>query len=174
MSVVSRIRWKRAAKLLGGLALVLLTLSVVPLWPWRPTCRCETLWTGDLRDAYVDFVSEALDNSGIYHWRFGDIILLRPFPGLDGHGLVPRSEDIYDIECKVAQMLGDDITLDGVLYRAPEAVQRLKVEMAARIGPDPRFNPDGSRRIAADTRITLFCPLFRATILEPQPDGSPG
>jgi hypothetical protein len=45
--------------------------------------------------------------------------------------------------------------------------------MAARIGPDPRFAPDGTRRIAADTRISQFCPLFRATILEPKPVSLP-
>jgi hypothetical protein len=161
------LRRRRLARFLCFSALTLLVLSVVPLWPWRPACRCETVWWGDLRDAYVDFVAEALDRSGIYHWRFADLILLRPVPWLDDHELVPRSEDIYDIECKVAEMLGDDVTLDGVLYRAPEALQRLKVEMADRIGPDPRFDAQGRRRIAADTRITLFCPLFRAAILEP-------
>jgi hypothetical protein len=72
---------------------------------------------------------------------------------------------IYDAECKIARMLSDDVTIAGVLYRAPEAVRQLKVEMASRIGPDLRFEPDGTRKIAADTRITRFCPLFRAAIL---------
>lgn len=167
MSAWPLARWPGWARWLSYVASALLVLAVVPLWPWRPACRCETVWRGDLRDVYVDFVAEALDDSRIYYWRFGDLVLLRPLPWLDGHEIVSRSDTVYDIECKVAQMLGDDVTIDGVLYRAPEPLKRLKVEMAQAIGPDPRFDPDGRRRIAADTRITRFCPLFRAAILEP-------
>jgi hypothetical protein len=150
-------------------AALLLALAIIPLWPWRPACRCYTQWTGDLRDVYVDYVAINLGRNEISYWRFGDIILIRFLPWLDGRQISTRSDAIFNIECKVAEMLSEDVMLDGVLHRAPEAVERLRVEMAARIGSDPRFAPDGTRRIALDTRITQFCPLFRATILEPQP-----
>lgn len=155
-------------------AVVLLVLATVPLMPWRPACRCPTVWTGDLRNIYVDEVAEALADRHIYFWRFGDLILLRVLPWLDRPPVHrSRADAIYNMECKVAEGLSEDQVIDGMLHRAPEAVDRLRVKMAAKIGPDPRFASDGSRRISADTRISLFCPLFRATILEPQPVGSP-
>lgn len=160
---------ERVTKLLRFSALALLLLAVVPLWPWRPACRCKTVWWGDLRDEYVSFVAEGPDRRKISYWRVSDLILLRPLPWLDGHEIVSRSDALHDTEGKVAQMLGNDVTIDGVFYPAPEGLKRLKVEMAEAIGPDPRFGPDAGRRIAADTRITLFCPLFRAAVLEPAP-----
>lgn len=166
-------RRRLLALAVGVAAAVLLVLAIVPLWPWRPACRCYTQWTGDLRDVYVDYVAINLDRNEISYWRFGDIILIRFLPWLDGRQISTRSDAIFNIECKVAEMLSEDVTLDGVLHRAPEIVDRLRVEMAAQIGPDPRFAPDGTRRIAADTRVSQICPLFRATILEPQPVGSP-
>lgn len=50
----------------------------------------------------------------------------------------------------------------------PEDVVKVKRGMRE-LGRYPRFNRDVSRRIAADTRIMRFCPLFRAAILEPPP-----
>jgi hypothetical protein len=75
---------------------------------------------------------------------------------------------IYNTECKLAAALSDDQTIDGVLYPVPETVKRLKIELEPKIGPDTRFNPDGTRAwYGSDTRVALSCPLFRASILEP-------
>lgn len=161
------------SKLAFVAAAVLLVLATVPLMPWRPACRCPTVWEGDLRDVYVDQFAYWLGQENVYYWRVGDLILLRVLPWLDRQPVyLSRADAIYNTECQVAEGLSEDLTIDGVLHRVPEALERLRVEMAARIGPDPRFAPDGTRRIASDTRVTLFCPLFRATILEPQPVGS--
>jgi hypothetical protein len=146
---VRRAGRERAGARLGVAAGTLLILLLVPLWPWRPACRCHTQWTGDLRDVYVDYVAKNLDRSCIFYWRFGDIILIRFLPWLDGEQISTRGDAIFNTECKVGEMLSEDVTLDGVLHRAPEAVDRLRVEMAARIGADPRFAPDGTRLIAA-------------------------
>ena len=53
---------------------LLLVLSTVPFMPWRPACRCPTVWTGDLRDVYVDRVAYWLQQDNIYFWRFGDLM----------------------------------------------------------------------------------------------------
>jgi hypothetical protein len=42
------------SKLAFTAAATLLVLASVPLWPWRPTCRCQEGVQGDLRDVYVD------------------------------------------------------------------------------------------------------------------------
>lgn len=135
--------------------------------PWRPACRCPTVWTGDLRNVYVDQVAYWLHRDNIYFWRFGDLILLRVLPWLDRPEIQSRADVIYNTECQVAQAVSEDLTIDGVHYEAPKSVERLRVEMADNIGPDPRFDAQGRRRIASDTRVALFCPLFRAAILEP-------
>lgn len=162
-------RWPGWARLLGVTALMLLVLAVMPLWPWRPACRCGPVWWGDLRDIYVDEFTAMLELSGVYYWQFGDLVLLRVIPWLDGTEFMSQADAVYNWECKVAEALSEDQTIDSVLYPEPELVKRLKVELEPTIGPDPRFNPDGSRRIAADTRVRYSCPLFRASILEPSP-----
>jgi hypothetical protein len=54
--------WSLPAKprLASALLLVLAVLATVPLMPWRPACRCPTVWSGDLRDIYVDQFTEFL------------------------------------------------------------------------------------------------------------------
>jgi hypothetical protein len=152
-----------------GLLVVLVVLAIVPLWPWRPACRCATVWQGDLRDVYVDQFAGWLRQENVYHWRFGDLILLRVLPWLDRTQIWSRADAIYNGECKLAASLSDDQTIDGVFYPAPETIKRLKVELEPRLGPDPRIKPDGTRIVGLDTRVARFCPLFRATILEPPP-----
>ena len=86
---------------------------------------------------------------------------------LDRPEIQSRADVVYNTECQVAQAVSEDLTIDGMLYQPPKAVERLRIEMADEIGPDPRFDANGRRRIASDTRVTLSCPLFRAAILEP-------
>lgn len=160
-------------RLLVGSVAVLLVLAIVPLWPWRPACRCPIVWHGDLRDVYVDQVANSLRRESIYYWRFGDLILIRALPWFDRTQIWTRSDAIYNIECKLAGSLSDDQTVDGVFYPAPETVRRLKVELEPRIGPDPRIKPDGTRRVGLDPRVAFSCLLFRATILEPPAVGLP-
>lgn len=167
MSVWPPAHWRGRARWLGSVALVLLVLAVVPLWPWRPACRCKTVWWGDLRNIYVHEFTYSLEHENVYYWRFGDLVLLRVLPWFDGNELWSRSDIIYNMECKLAEALSDDETIDGVLYPAPELVTRLKVELEPKIGPDPRLKPDGTRAIGYDTRVAFSCPLFRASILEP-------
>jgi hypothetical protein len=167
VSTTRRPNPSRRLRPLLALAAALAVLAVVPLWPWRPTCRCDTVWQGDLRDVYVDEFTDMLDRSHVYYWRFGDLVLLRAIPWFDGDDFWSQADAVYNWECKVAEAVSEDQVIDGVLHRAPEAVERLRAKMASRIGPDPRFAPDGTRKIAADTRVTRFCPLFRAAILDP-------
>lgn len=128
----------------------------------------DTVWQGDLRDVYVDEFTGWLREENVYYWRFGDLILLRVLPWFDRPPIWTRADAIYNGECKIAAALSDDQTIDGVLYPAPDAVKRLKIELEPRIGPDTRFNPDGTRAwYGSDTRVALSCPLFRASIVEP-------
>jgi hypothetical protein len=163
-------RWRRRL-LLSSLVIVLILL-VVPLWPWRPICRCQEGVQGDLRDIYVDRFALWLRQDKIYYWRLGDLILLRVLPWLDGVEIGSRADAIYNGECKIAEALSDDETIDGVLHVAPELVKRLKVELEPTLGPDPRIKPDGSRIVGADTRVRRSCRLFNAAVLEPRPLGT--
>jgi hypothetical protein len=150
------------------LAAVITVLAVVPLWPWRPACRCDTIWRGDLRDVYVDEFVEGLTQANVAYRRFGDLVLLRAIPWLDGDEWWSQADAVYNTECKSAEALSDDQTIGGVLYPAPEIVKRLKAELEPEIGPDTRFNPDGSRAwYGSDKRVRYSCSLFRASILEP-------
>lgn len=158
-------RWHR--RLLLGSFAVFLVLAVVPLWPWRPTCRCQQGVRGDLRDVYVDRFALWLRQDKVYYWQLGDVILLRVLPWLDGVEIETRADAIYNGECSIAEALSDDQTIDGRFYPAPEAIKRLKVELEPRLGPDPRIKPDGTRIVGSDTRVTRSCRLFRAAILEP-------
>jgi hypothetical protein len=95
-------------------------------------------------------------------------------PWLDGVEIGSRADAIYNGECKIAEALSDDETIDGVHHPAPEAVKRLKVELEPLLGPDPRLQPDGTFRWwNADTRVGRSCRLFRASILEPAAPASP-
>jgi hypothetical protein len=106
----------------------------------------------------------------VHYWRFGDIVLLRVFPIFDGTDLIPRRSVVYTDQRKLAEILSEDQTIDGVFYPAPEEVKRLKKELEPIIGPDPRRRPDRRWVHGSDTRASRNCRLFRAAILEPEPD----
>lgn len=74
--------WPLPAKLRLALIslMVLVVLATVPLMPWRPACRCPTVWSGDLRDIYVDQFTEFLGEENVYYWRFGDVVMIRVLP----------------------------------------------------------------------------------------------
>lgn len=169
MRLLSTGFWSLPAKLRLALIslLALVVLATVPLMPWRPACRCSTVWSGNLRDIYVDQVVKFLKQENVYYWRFGDVVMIRVLPWLDGNELWARDEIIYDAECKLAESLSEDRTINGIVYPAPEAVKRLKVELEPIIGPDPRIKADGTRIHGSDPRVRFHCALFRAAILEP-------
>ena len=157
--------WQR--RLLLASVATLLVLALVPLWPWRPTCRCHTAPEGDLRDIHVDAVTAFMRQEHVYHWRFGDLILIHVLPWFDQTRIMTRSDIIHNMECKLAASFSEDQIVDGALYPAPTAVKRLKVELEPVMGPDQRIKPDGTRIVGLDTRVRRSCRLFRASILEP-------
>jgi hypothetical protein len=160
----SGVRW---AKLGAASLTTVVFLSMVPVWPWLPTCGGTPI-IGDYRDIYVDRFAKWLADGDVYYWRIGDIILLRPFPWFDGTDQIPRRSILLNGERGFAEALSDDQTIDGVLYPAPEEVKRLKKELEPIIGPDPRRRPDGRWVHGSDTRVSRNCQLFRAAILEPE------
>jgi hypothetical protein len=157
----------RRLKLGVGLLTLFAFLSVVPVWPWWPTCGGKLI-TGDYRDVYVDRFAKALNRDNVYYWRSGDLVLARLLPWLDGDEYWGQDAVILNAERKLAEALSDDQTIDGVLYAAPEEVKRLKKELEPIIGPDPRRRPDGTWVYGSDTRVAGNCQLFRAAILEPE------
>jgi hypothetical protein len=160
------LRW---AKLGAALLTLFVFFSIIPVWPWWPTCGGELI-TGDYRDVYVDEFARYLAREGVYYWRFGNLVLVRVLPWLDGNELWGQEAVILNAEKKLAEALSDDQTINGVLYPAPEEVKRLKKELEPIIGPDRRFAADGTRLYyGSDTRVSRNCQLFRAAILEPQP-----
>ena len=167
MSTIGRggLSWR--LRLLVGSLVTLLLLALVPLWPWRPTCRCHTAPEGDLRDAYVDAFAAFMRQEHVYHWRFGDLILIRVLPWFDQVEIWTREDAIYNTECKLAAYFSEDQIVDGKPLPAPAAVKRLKVELEPTMGPDQRIKPDGTRIVGLDTRVQRSCRLFRASILEP-------
>jgi hypothetical protein len=159
--------WPKRGPILTALALFLVLFSTVPTYRWIPDCGGEPV-EGDYRDIYVDLFVRWLDQTGVYYWRFGDVVLIRELGWGDGDELLDRGEVILKGETGIADYLSEDQVIDGVLHPAPEAVKRLKVELAPIIGPDPRILPDGRVAIGSDTRVSRHCTtLFRAAILEP-------
>jgi hypothetical protein len=167
----SSIGWRakalRWAKVSGVLLILFGFFSTVPIWPWWPSCDGKPI-VGDYRDIYVEEFVRWLAEDEVYYWRFGDVVLLRLLPLFDGTDLIPRRAVVPNGERKLAEALSEDQTIDGVLYRAPEEVKRLKKELEPIIGPDPRRRPDGSWVHGSDTRVGRNCRLFRAAILEPE------
>jgi hypothetical protein len=159
------LRW---AKVGAALLTLLVFLSIVPVWPWWPTCAGKLIF-GDYRDIYVDRFAKALTRDNVYYWRSGDLVLVRMLPWLDGDEYWGQETVILNAERKLAEALSDDQTIDGVYYPAPEEVKRLKKELEPIIGPDRRFAADGTRLYyGSDTRVGRNCQLFRAAILEPE------
>lgn len=158
------LRW---AKVGAALLVAAAFFSTVPVWPWRPTCGGRLI-IGDYRDIYVDEFASWLDSFNVYHWRFGDVIVVRALPWLDGDEYWGQAAVILNGEKRLAEALSDDQTISGVLYPAPAGVTRLKKELEPIIGPDRRFAPDGTQLVyGSDTRVGRNCQLFRAAILEP-------
>jgi hypothetical protein len=159
------VRWTKVG---GTLLTLFVFFSVVPAWPWWPTCGGKLI-TGDYRDVYVDEFARFLAREDVYYWRSGDLVLVRALPWLDGNELWGQEAVILNAEKKLADALSDDQTIDGVFYPAPDEVKRLKKELEPIIGPDRRFAPDGTRLYyGSDTRVSRNCRLFRAAILEPE------
>jgi hypothetical protein len=74
------VRW---AKVSGVLLILFGFFSIVPIWPWWPSCYGKPI-VGDYRDIYVDEFVRWLAEGEVYHWRFGDLVLLRLLPLFDG------------------------------------------------------------------------------------------
>jgi hypothetical protein len=155
-------------KIGAALLTLFVFLSIVPVWPWWPTCGGKLI-TGDYRDIYVDEFARFLAREDVYYWRFGDLVVVRLVSWLDGNEYWGQRDIILNAEEKRANALSDDKTIDGVFYPAPEEVKRLKKELEPIIGPDPRRRPDGTWVYGSDTRVSRNCQLFRAAILEPGP-----
>jgi hypothetical protein len=169
-SVSSTVGWRRRvrrwSKVGAAVLAAVVFFSTVPVWPWWPACGGQPI-TGDYRDIYVDEFARSLTREGVYYWRFGDLVLIRLLPWLDGNKYWGQSDIILNAEEKLANALSEDPTIDGVLYPPPEEVKRLKQVLEPIIGPDPRRRPDGTWVHGSDTRVSRNCQLFRAAILEP-------
>jgi hypothetical protein len=166
------LRWAKAG---AALLTLFIFFSIVPVWPWWPTCGGKLI-TGDYRDIYVDGFANALTRDNVYYWRSGDLVLVRVLPWLDGDEYWGQEAVILNGERKLAEALSDDQTIDGVFYPAPEAVMRLKKELEPIIGPDPRLRPDGRWCTAATrgSRAIASCSAPRSSSPSPEPSGPRG
>ena len=104
------------------------------------------------RDIYVERLTVFLGRENVAYARFGDWVLVQLLPWLDGNELWGQGAIIMNAERKLAELLSEDQTFDGIPYPAPEEVKRLKKELEPVIGPDPRHRPDGSWVYGSDTR----------------------
>jgi hypothetical protein len=110
-------------------ALAVVFLSVVPVWPFFPTCDIrppssdtERLYVR-MSDEYRSLVKNGFNAFGVYYWDIGGILLIRFLPFLDGEPLFDQHDAILNSERKAAGHLVseayDGRVIAGKIYRIP-------------------------------------------------------
>jgi hypothetical protein len=82
---------------------------------WVPDCGGAPI-EGDYRNIYVDLFTDWLDETDVYYWRFGNVVLLRELGRGDGDETLDRGDAILNGETGIADYLSEDQTIDGILY----------------------------------------------------------
>jgi hypothetical protein len=107
-------------------ALLFALLTLVPIVPWQATCFEEPV-PGPYRPIFVTSVSDWFSRRNVYHWRFGDLLLLRVVPLFDGDEHFDRDGVLLNVT-GISDELEDDLTINGTLYPKPPRVRELQEE----------------------------------------------
>ena len=124
-------RWPK----LSVTALAVVFLSVVPVWPFYPTCDIrppssdtERLYVR-MSDEYRYLVKYGFHMLGVYYWDIGGILLIRFLPFLDGNPRFDQHDAILNSERGAARNLvsedHDGRIIAGKLYRIPGYLRKL-------------------------------------------------